>query len=51
MKTKALTIPVATYMAEECHRIAKLLGVSVDALFAYFFAHRVVHTQRGFVCR
>ncbi len=44
MRTKTITIPVATYMAEECHRIAKLLGVSVDALCAYFFARKVVHT-------
>lgn len=45
METKTLIIPVATYMAEECHRIANLLGVSVDALFAYFFAQKVVHTR------
>ena len=32
MKTKTLTIPVATYMAEECYRLALLLFVSVDAL-------------------
>ena len=44
MKTKTINIPVATYMDEECHRIAKLLGVSVDALCAYFFALKVVHT-------
>ena len=44
MKTKTLTIPVATYMAEECYRLALLLGVSVDALCAYFFARQVVHT-------
>lgn len=44
MKTKTLTIPVATYMAEECNQLALLLGVSVDALCAYFFARKVVHT-------
>ena len=44
MKQKTLTIPVATYLADECHRIAKILGVSVDALCAYFFARKVVHT-------
>lgn len=43
-QTKTMTIPVATYVAEECRRIAKLLGVSVDALCAYFFARKVVHT-------
>ena len=42
--TKTITIPVATYVADECHRIAELLGVSVDALCAYFFASGVVHT-------
>lgn len=44
MQAKTLTIPVATYVSDECHRIAKLLGVSVDALCAYFFAKGVVHT-------
>jgi hypothetical protein len=44
MNKKTLTIPVATYMAEECSQLALLLGVSVDALCAYFFACGVVHT-------
>ena len=43
-RTKTITIPVATYVADECRRIAELLGVSVDALCAYFFAGGVVHT-------
>lgn len=41
---KTLSIPVATHVAAECHRIADLLGVSVDALCAYFFVAKVVHT-------
>lgn len=41
---KTLVVPVATYVADECRRIAELLGVSVDALCTYFFAHGVVHT-------
>jgi hypothetical protein len=43
-EVKTLTVPVATYVAEECRRIAEILGVSVDALCAYFFASGVVHT-------
>lgn len=42
---KTLTIPVAYYVAEECRLLAETLGVSVDALIAYFFAQEVVHTR------
>lgn len=44
MKTKVLIVPVATYVDAECQRIATLLGVTVDALCAWFFAREVVHT-------
>lgn len=37
MKTKTIIIPVATYVGDEIGRIANLLGISVEALFAYFF--------------
>ena len=43
-EVKTMTVPVATYVADECRRIAEALGVSVDALCAYFFACGVVHT-------
>lgn len=44
MSEEILVVPVAGYVADEIRRIADAVGVSVDALCAYFFALEVVHT-------
>lgn len=37
-------IPAPAHLVNELKEVADALGVSVDALVAYFFAREVVHT-------
>ena len=41
----SITITVPAYIEAEINDLAKSIGVSADALAAYFFANEVVHTS------
>ena len=44
-----VNIPVPTFIADRLKELAKLIGVSVNALANYFFATEVVHTSQAAV--
>lgn len=42
---KSIVISVPSYIETEIKEVASQLGVSAEALAAYFFANEVVHTR------